>query len=300
MSDLNEINSPSKLPIRNTVSTAWQQVKGFKALAWGGTGFYILISIGISLAAGIIFAILLNAFGLPTGTQNLEQSGLAHEPVLTQGLQMLLNLFISFFTAPLVVGQIMLAVRHLRRSPETTVYRLFDYFKWRFMWRFFVVSLILIAFIFACIFAIALLVSTTSFLPQHIPAVAYLIKGLIFAAVIVFLFALIYLMISLQFSQLLIADHGLSVGASLKNSLSAVRKNFWRILGVFLLCVLILLPIELILVGVFLGFSALHLEWLGTLIVIASIVTLIIWLLPWGLLVNGLIYERLFGNNSQI
>lgn len=296
MTDSNELNNETRLPIRDTVRTAWNQVSGFKALAWGGTGFYLLISLAISLLAGTVFAILLSATGLPTDSSTLHQAGLSREMIISEGLQILLNVIISFFTAPLIVGQVMLAVRHLRRSPETNVYCLFNYFKWRYMWRFFAVNMILFMLIFACVFLIALIFSTSLLLPQHIAAVALLLKGLMITGVIAFFLVLTYLMITLQFSQLLIADQDAEVGPSIKTSLRVVRKNFWRIIAVFLLCCLIILPIELVLVGVFFGFAHLQLQWLGALLVAIAAIILVIWLLPWGLLVNGLVYERLFGN----
>ncbi len=299
MSDLNELNSPSRLPIRSTVRLAWQQVSGFKALAWGGTGFYILISIGISLVAGLIFGLLLGAMGLPTDPSAAAQPGFDSAFVMSEAMRTLLNLSISFFTAPLIVGQIMLAVRHLRQTPETNVYCLFNYFKWRYMWRFFAVNIILFALVFACIFLGALVFSAGMLLPQHIAAVGLLLKGLLILGLIVFCFVLFYLIISLQLSQLLIADKNFHVNSGILTALRTVRKNFWRIIGVFLLCGLILLPIELALIGIFFGFAALHLEWLGILICSISVIILIIWLVPWGLLVNGAVYEYLFGNEPE-
>lgn len=292
MSDLNELSSPSKLPVRDTVRTAWQQVAGFKALAWGGTGFYILISVGISLVAGLIFGLLLGALGLPA--ENAAQPGFNPAFLASEAMRILLNLLITFFTAPLIVGQVMLAVRHLRQTPETNVYCLFNYFKWRFMWRFFMINIILFFLVFSCIFVGALLFSAGTLLPQHIAIVSHILLGLAIAGLIVFFLVLIYLAISLQFSQLLIGDKNFQVLASVSTALRVVRQNFWRIIAVFLLCALILLPIVLAFTAVTLGFEAIHLHWLGLLIDAIGVAVLLIWLLPWSLLINGAVYKNLF------
>jgi len=296
MSDLNDLSSTSKLPVRSTVRSAWHHVAGFKAVAWGGTGFYILISVGISLVAGLIFGLLLGALGLPA--DNAAQPGFNPAFLVSEAMRVVLNLLITFFTAPLIVGQIMLAVRHLRQTPENNVYCLFNYFKWRYMWRFFMINIILFLLIFACIFVGALLFSAGTLLPQHITAVSYILTGVAIAGLIVFFLVIIYLAISLQFSQLLIGDKNFQILPSVTTALRVVCQNFWRIIAVFLLCGLILLPIALAFAAVTVGFDAIHLHWLGLLINALGVVVLLIWLLPWSLLINGTIYKNLFENEN--
>lgn len=298
MSDLHGLNTPAKLPVFSTVRTAWQQVRGFKALAWGGTGFYILIAIGITVVAGLIFGLLLAAFNLPAEANNASPTELNPAFITSEALRVFFNLVVSFLTAPLIVGQVMLAVRHFRRTPATTVYDLFNYYKWHYLWRFFAVSLILYGLIFLGIFAGCLLYYAAMLIPQHIPALMFIFKGLFIIGAILFVFLIFYLVISMQFSQLLIADKNFHVRKSVSCSFRTVAKNFWRVLGVLVVCALILLPFELVFVGVFVGFGALDLHWVGALIDVIGLIALAIWLLPWALLVNGIMYEYLFGHKN--
>ncbi len=297
MSDLNELKTKVTLPIIGTLKEAWHGISGFKASAWGGAGFLILVSSGIMFAMLIVAMIVI--FGLIGSTGLSDPSQVSPNAALgIQIIMRVLSILGDFFIMPIAVGLSLLAVHRLRQQPFTA-YRVFDYYKWRYMWRFFMVMLLLYAMLFVVLLGLALIAAVMIAIFHHTEMHPVLIFTLCSIAGIALFLFIAYISIGTHFANFLIADKNKGVWHAFGEGYRIAWQYYWRILGIIMLFALIALGLALACSILFFLFHLINLGWLGGLLGFAVMVTVMIWYLPWGLNIWALIYRDLFGLESQ-
>lgn len=226
------------LPVWDTVSTSWEKVKGAKESIWAGA----LLTICIAIAIGILAAIGKNIHPIVGSFFNFIYA------------------FVNFF---LQLGFIYIGIRRAADLP-ISYKQIFRPFKLSILSN--LILLYIIKFLIYLPFII--LMATGMFLNQSF--IIFSIGSLISLLAYI---GLIYLSVRLLLSAYFILDKGdLSPFDALKLSYNATRGNFWRIIGV-LLCQIGILILGLITLGIGL-----------------------IWFIPLILIITGTLYRRLQAN----
>jgi len=292
VSDFNELNHESKIRVTQTISKSWELVSGLKGPAWGGFAFLALIAIGISIAIAIImFIIGFAMFGSGHIDPNTMPQG---GSVIIQGLNTTLSIISDFFVIPIAVGLSLIPVHRLK-GEAITAYRVFEYFKWRFMWRFSVVLIVNYILIAALVFIAILILAPMAMMHGGEPTITptLILVGSLLG--IRFFFVLAYIGTALHFTNMLIGEKEMPLAHALGEGFKGVTKHFLGIVGVMFLAMLIILAFEAICFGIGFLFVMLNLKALGIFLAIAMFIFGIIWIFPFALNIWALLYSQIFG-----
>lgn len=229
------------IPVGDTISTAWEKVKGSKGSVWAALGIFFLIMIGFGI---------LQAITKPT-------------PILMNAI-MVIGQVIQYL---LQMGLIYIGIKRAFELPVSyqLMFRTFESdVTLRIIGLYLLEMLIFIP--FGIIGVIGYLIGISS-----IP-----FGGLIcFLLIILAVLGTIYVSIRISLSAALVLDRKLNPWSAIKKSFEATRSNFWRLIGILIIQVLILI-LSIIPLGVGL-----------------------IWSLPFILVCYGVIYKNLSINISS-
>jgi len=231
------------LQVMETLENGWSKVKGSKSPIWGALLLVLVISIGLGVFNGLV-------------------------STYSKTLSSLTGFITQIFTTLLDLGIAYIGIKRAQDFPIVygLVFRAFES-KWlwlKIVFLYVIECLIFIVpmiFIFAGIFLISLAHS----------ALAYVLGILICIAAA---FSIVYLAVRLALSVAFILDKEVNPSDAIALSFQATRSNFWRLTGISILQVLILI-ISAIPLGIGL-----------------------IWTIPFVLIVYGLIYKNLSVNAS--
>lgn len=190
------------LPVGETLSTAWQKVKGLKATFWGAFAIIVLITIGF----GILFAIA-DAF-LPS-----------IKPVIKIIDQILISL--------LQIGTLYIGINRAYDLPVS--------FKqmFRSLQGNIALSLILTYILQVLILLPVILIGFGVVIAYHQDVAGSGILSWILIPLCAIL--AIYLVLRMLLAYGFVLEKGVGPVTAIKSSFAATRKNFWHIFGLFLL-----------------------------------------------------------------
>lgn len=201
-------NSPTILPIMDTIKEGWHAVDGAKSTIWAG----IFISFLITFCLGIVASII--------GHMN-------------SAADMLLRPLIQFVAFLMQMGMLYIGIKRARGEPIN--YKLIFYaFDGNIMIRLIGVYLLQILFVLA---PIALFLVGT-FLPTFASFPGVTIFAIIIDAIAIIAFFVIYIRMTLSMGFVL--DKLSSPMLAIKQSFEATRNSVWQLIGLFLLQTLII------------------------------------------------------------
>ena len=210
-----------KLPIKETLKEAWQNVHGFKASYW--LAYIIMI---IILFGSFALAIALSPGGfsaLTTSPPQLHFTGLAIAIRIIGQLCFLLLMYGLFY----------IGLRRVVNLPIES-FMIFSIFKYpRFLQ---LIGLYILKLLILIIAAAPFVVSVALFHFRHV-----LVSGWIYLISFMVLFIGYYYLLRLSLSTFAIVDKGINPIAAIKLSYKATKGNVLRILWISFLLVLILL-----------------------------------------------------------
>lgn len=198
------------LPISDTMSVAWNKVKGAKATIWGAFALIFVIMFCLGFMDGLIKAFV------P-----------AIEPVT--------NIIVQVIGFLLNMGLMFIGIQRAKDAPITYT-QIFRAFEGRIAIR--VIALYVLE-VILCILPICVIIGgaiLTNF-SQH--SIAYLISGILIIAIGVA--SLIYIAIRIFFAMAFILDQVSNPWESIKQTLIITRSNFWRLIWIFILQTFIIL-----------------------------------------------------------
>lgn len=196
-----------KLPIGDTLKTAWHKVKGSKGAFWTGIGATILISLGIAMVM-----VLAAAFNLPSFVVD----------ILRVAGQVVNNL--------VALG---LAYLGIRRAADLSIdiNHVFVGFRWPIFLK--LVGAFLLIFVFIYLAPLGLYLLSLAFTNPH---VQMLWDILFVVAILIELYVFIKLALVLP----LVLDKELNPWQAVKQSWHMTRGNFWRLVILFGLMIIFL------------------------------------------------------------
>jgi hypothetical protein len=251
-----EYKMPYLLPIQDTLSQAWSRVHGSKKSFWASIGIASLI-LAILVVCGSIFANVIPALE--------DQNSWLY--TITQGI-----FAVIFFLFEM--GFIYIGVERALDKPIT--YQLmWQVFEWRTALRLIGYSIVqfVIWMSYSFVVGLGFLISLLSMM-IHMP----LILRIAFIAIVIgiLVFILIYISVRIYLTRAFILDKKLDLFTSLRASYTITYANFWRIIFIGFISVLILL-LSLIPLGIGL-----------------------IWSIPFIFILYGTVYRNLLTNNYTI
>lgn len=232
------------LPVWDTISDAWSKVKGTKGSIWAAIIVIALIAIGAQLLAYVI----------STAIPNLEG---------------LFNFIIQIIEFLLQMGVLYIGIQRARDLP----------FNWRMMFRAFEWDLgfkvILLYVLQVIIFIPFIVLIIIGIVVQSMNSNS--LASILATAVVLFFLGgigIFYLMIRMYLSMAFVIDQRVRPWQAIKLSFQATRSNFWRIVAILIIYMIILIIAA---IPFFIGW---------------------IWVLPMGYILYGLVYKNLLFNVS--
>ncbi len=288
-----------KLPIKATLSAAWSHTKGFKKSYWAGLVLFILFSLGIVILLGLV-----NYFSLSDSAQFIgamswgrgdfsENAGSLF--AAASGLVMFIVVRLLQFYAIYGMEYITLkkqAALALRGA------QIFKVFHKNYFWRLLLNLIIKAVLVFSAFFLPTFLLSVPAGLlaSQHQTA-GNILEIAYFISIIVMLALTLFFSIRLALSSQFILDEKMSAIMAIRNSYRATKHNFWRMVAVYLLLIILYLialsPAAIVAIVSYFGHNAFGIwSWM---VAIAISILICIWFFPFFSNANIKIYATLAG-----
>lgn len=198
------------LPISETMSIAWNKVKGAKASIWGAFGLIFVIMFCLGLLDGLVKA------SAPT-------------------IEPMTNIIVQIIGFLLNMGLMYIGIQRGKDAPIAYT-QIFRAFEGRIAIRAIAVYLLQVILFIAPICVVIGGVILTSFNQQSL---AFLIGGI--STTIIGVISIIYLAVRISFAMAFVLDQVSNPWQSIKQSFMITRSNFWRICWLFILQTLIVL-----------------------------------------------------------
>lgn len=266
------MNGDNHFSVKETLNTAWLNVKGIKWAVWVPLLVMIAISIGISFVVGIL------------------KLGLGQSSIL----DLIVTVATTLLTAALIVGAQMVALKHLRKESIQPTSGLQYWDKW---WQLglsmlvynigFYVIILVVAFIGILIVGLPMTIAGTH------PVDTSLTSGMIVSAIFVIAIPGLILCLLYQsffsFNLLFIADKNKGPMEGLLSSAKMVKKHWLKVALSFLV---LFAAFFVIMIPMFLGGLA-HATWLMVIGTVFAIVVFVIWGMPYTFSLIATIYQKL-------
>jgi len=234
-------NTNYSLPVFETLQTSWSKVHGSKSTIWGALLLLLVIMIGLGICNYII-----TAFAKP--------------------IQPLINFFVQVIGILFGMGMLYMGIKRAQDLPISynQLFRAFDDWLWVSIIAVYILQVLIMTIPIMCfmlgLFLYALMHTVTALVLTIILCIASL-------------FLTIYLAVRMMLSMAFVVDKKTNPWESIKLSFRATQSNFWRLVGIFLLQILIVF-ISAIPLGIGL-----------------------IWTIPFKYINFGMIYKNLSLNN---
>lgn len=236
-------NTNYSLPVFETLQISWSKVHGSKSTIWGALLLMMVILMGLGICNFIIMAV-------------------------AKPIQPVVNVFMQILGLLFGMGLLYMGIKRAQDLPISynQIFRAFDNWLW--------VSIIAIYILQVLIMIIpAMCIMAGIFLYALIHTPTALIMTIILG--IIGVFATIYLAVRMMLSMAFVMDKETGPWESIKLSFRATQSNFWKLIGIFLLQMLIIFISAL---PLFIG---------------------LIWTIPFKYINYGMIYKNLSLNNLQ-
>jgi len=234
-------NTNYSLPVFETLQISWSKVHGSKSTIWGALLLMMVIMMGLGICNFIIMAV-------------------------AKPIQPVVNVFMQIIGLLFGMGLLYIGIKRAQDLPISynQIFRAFDNWLWVSIIAVYILEVLImiipIMCTIACMFLYALIHTPTALVMTIILSIAGI-------------FMTIYLAVRMMLSMAFVIDKETGPWESIKLSFRATQSNFWKLIGIFLLLMLIVF-ISAIPLGIGL-----------------------IWTIPFKYINYGMIYKNLSLNN---
>lgn len=247
-----------KLPVFQTIQAAWHQVKGTKATLWAAIALSLLTAMGFGVAERFLQTLL----------QGASKAAVVVPPSTTitvTAVTMIMRLIANIVVTLLDMGLIYIAIQKVFGLPFNFKMLFRAFAKDRILWAFGVIILLQLM----VVLPTTILIAAGSYVSQHYGTnLAQLLASLLFFVAIIFG---LYYSVRLSMAIGVVMNEGFNAWQAIKISYKATQGNFWRLVG---LQVTVLLIVLLSIIPLGIG---------------------LIWIIPFAFLCYGVVYKKLVG-----